>query len=399
MPTDLSLRHRYPDLLKGGDDAAVGDVVQDLDALAAATARPHSLPAAFDTVLLRREARTVRSPRRFQSVLGLLQGLPRALAVPVAALLILALAGATYAAHSVLEQAFTMNGGTQQIVAGNLGREINQSRTVDGFTMTVERAYADPNGIVIGITLTGPPGRQFNSMILFGTYDFANGQRLNSPPVLTDATGRRFAGGLAPLAPGVQGGTGAALLEYTPEGLIPGQVLQLTLHASAINVVEALPSPASAGGHEPPCEEPPAGALCVFTVRGNFDFQFTIPVAAGQAIPVNQTVVSAGTPVTLERVVLGATGATIVLRGAGPSARVTASVNGTSYRFERPIGLAVPNTWSPGSEDSYVSQSDLRGQRGTWTVQVSPGEPLPPRVAPGATSLTGGPWVFHLVVP
>jgi Domain of unknown function (DUF4179) len=399
MPIDLNFRRRSSEPLEGGDDADAAGLVRDLAALAAATARPRSLPASFDAVLARKDAVASRTPWRFRRFPGPLYQLPRAVVVPVAALLILALAGAAYAAHSVLEQAFTMNGGTQQIVAGNLGREINQSRTVDGFTMTVHRAYADPNSIVIGFTLTGPPNRQFNSMILFGTYEDARGQRLNSPPGLTDEGGSRFAGGLAAFAPGVQNGTGAALLKYTPEDVTPGQDLNLHLHAGAIEVIEALPSAVNAAAHEPPCDELLVGNLCDFTVRGNFDFQLTIPVDGGHAIPVNRTVVSNGTPVTLERVALGATGASIVLRGAGPSARVTASINGVTYPFERPVGLAIPDTWSPQSEDSYVSQSDLRGEKGTWTVRVSPGEPLPPRVAPQSTPLTGGPWAFRVVVP
>lgn len=399
MPTNPYLRHRYSDLVDGGDDADVDEVARDLEALAASTPRPHSLPASFEAVLEQREALVVRTPRRFRPFLDAVHGVPRVVVVPVVALLILALAGAAYAAHSVLEQAFTINGGTQQILAGNLGREINQSRTVDGFTVTVERAYADPGAIVVGFTLTGPPNRQFNSMTLFGTYDFAHGQRLNTLPILTDDQGRRFAGGPAPFAPGVQGRTTAALLEYSPEGITAGQILNLHLHASAINVIEALPTPAGAGVHEPPCEERPADNLCVFTVRGAFDFDFSVPVDSGESVSVNQTDVSGGTAVTLERVVLGATRASIILRGAGPSAHVTASVNGTVYPFERPAGLAVPGIWSPQSGDSYVIEGDLRDERGTWTVQVSPGDPLPPRVAPHAATLKGGPWVFHVVVP
>ncbi|MFN8536236.1 MAG: DUF4179 domain-containing protein [Thermomicrobiales bacterium] len=65
-------------------------------------------------------------------------------------------------------QAFGMAAGTNRIVTQHLGKELGVSQTVNGFTVTIERVYADANQIVIGYSVSGPPDRTFNNFLAFG---------------------------------------------------------------------------------------------------------------------------------------------------------------------------------------------------------------------------------------
>ena len=64
------------------------------------------------------------------------------------------------------------------IVEQDLGREMNLSQTVDGYTVSVRRVYADRDRIVIGYAAIGPPGRELE--IEFGS---------STHPTFTDAEG------------------------------------------------------------------------------------------------------------------------------------------------------------------------------------------------------------------
>jgi len=42
-----------------------------------------------------------------------------------------------------------------------LVREVNLPQSTCGFTMTIQRVYADANRVVVGYTITGPTNRSF----------------------------------------------------------------------------------------------------------------------------------------------------------------------------------------------------------------------------------------------
>src|SRR5919205_760045 len=68
--------------------------------------------------------------------------------VAVVAVALVTLAGAAYATVPALSRVFDM-GVADNVLTENLGTRINQSQTVAGYTMTVERAYADSNRVLI----------------------------------------------------------------------------------------------------------------------------------------------------------------------------------------------------------------------------------------------------------
>jgi hypothetical protein len=125
---------------------------------------------------------------------------------------------------------------------------------------------------------------------------------------------------------------------------------------------------------------------CVI-VDGPFSFSFTVPVEPGRVAELGQTVEASGVEVTLERVVVTPTGARVLLRGAGPSASVTLSVDGESYELYQ--SGAVPLNWEADSSWDYITEAQLLDERGEWTLTV---KELVARYEPNGSSSTLGIW-------
>jgi hypothetical protein len=62
------------------------------------------------------------------------------------------LLGAGYGA-SLLASTWQRDAGLERVASAGLAREVQQRQTVDGVTVTLERAYADPNRIAIGLSV------------------------------------------------------------------------------------------------------------------------------------------------------------------------------------------------------------------------------------------------------
>jgi hypothetical protein len=294
----------FDDVIDAEADPGLLMIVQGLDDAYRARPVPDDVHLRVERALSGSPRRGRRGPRLLTLFQARKAGLRNLKIATASAALLLLVTGAGFGATSVLQKVYDMNAGTHQILTQNLGKEVNETRVAGGFSVELKRAYADSNKIVLGVTLSAPPQRHINSMVLFGTYDFADRMRLNTPPVLSDDHGQRFPGGLAPMGTGVQDGASGTLLEYAPTGLQPGQPLLLHLHASAIEVTEDLPSTAAANAHEPRCDEV-QGTLCDFTVRGNFSFDFSVPVDPGLVLSLNQASTVNHVALTLVRVTTG----------------------------------------------------------------------------------------------
>jgi hypothetical protein len=398
MKPASALREEYSDVVTPEIEDDLIELVGILDAAYALETAPVPRIAPGDGIAARStpERSLAGSLRRLLPLPAFLFRRSAAVALGLAAALILGAAG--YATAPLLERAFNLNTGTHSIVEGNLGRPLHLSASAQGFRLTLDRAYADAGKIVIGFDLTAPPIRHINSMVLFGTYSHDHGRGMNSAPVLTDNHGDRFSGGLAAIGPGVENGRGAGLLEYDPAGLADdGVPLHLHLHASAILVIEQLTGSSLPAGHSR-CEER-TGTICIYTVRGAFDFKFTVPITPSRVARVNRSSTVGGTTVKLERVVTAPTGTTVTLRGTGPYAHVSVTAGGKTYSLQRPFGLAAPDRWSPDSEWQYVSGTALTASPTRWAVTVRAGARPPRNIAPHATILRGGPWTFRFTMP
>src|SRR5438270_3796465 len=101
----MTLKDRYPEMESDGDDRALEHLVSDLDRMGTAS-RSGALPVQHEMRIARALQHPATGPRRHSHPL-LRRNRP--VAVAAAIVCILLLAGATYSAITVLDQAFTMN--------------------------------------------------------------------------------------------------------------------------------------------------------------------------------------------------------------------------------------------------------------------------------------------------
>ncbi|MCG8346341.1 MAG: DUF4179 domain-containing protein [Chloroflexales bacterium] len=369
------LRKQYADILGNTADAAMLKLVEQLHAdvrLAYQDSEPPQLRTVIDK-LAEAQSNHVPAPRRTQLV-------RRFSALGLALCSILALIGASYAAFPVLERAFQLRTGTGAILTGGLGKEINVAQSIDGFTVTVRHVYADPNQIVIGYTVSGPPERTFNNVMAWGEYTSTSARS----PFLLDQYGNEFRGGLGGAQPGMQDGVAAALLTYDGVGIQPDvSELQVQLRIAKLTAYERL------GDDE----------FQDVIVTGPFVFDLTIPIEPGRTANLQQVSDVGGTKVTLERVVTTPTGTRVSLRGAGPNADVQLTVAGKTYALHPPDGQAKPFQWAPDSQWEYITGDSFQDNYDEWELVVQPAQPIPRNVDPQATYVRGGPWIFRFVVP
>jgi hypothetical protein len=311
----------------------------------------------------------------------------------MALVLCLAFGAVAYAVVPVVSRLFQQEAGLRHIEQANLVQELNLSQTIDGVTVTLERAYADANRIVVGFTIKGPNGQRYDPY-----------HRLT----LTDAAGTVFSG---MVGYGVTGQSDILQVSLPPgEGAdvicfdaapVEGAPAELDLRL-VMEVVEALPLDA----FEPPptSDSPPAEPPMVVVeeeaIEGPFTFDFSVPFIPGRMAEVNQTVEAAGVAVRLGRVV------------------VTPSETRAYLRFDSPGGaerwIPIAMLKAPGDEESqnyfaYSANDDppihrygflapLYERQGEWTLTVTElvGSDLARR---GEQTRLAGPWVFRFRVP
>jgi hypothetical protein len=321
--------------------------------------------------------------------------------------LFLAFGAVAYAlAPIVMSRLFQQEAGLRHVEQAGLVQELNLSQTVDGITVTLERAYADANRIVIGFTISGPASQRYDSRQV----------------MLTDAAGTIFPEG--PLMYGVTGksdilevelppGEGgyvisfdAAAIQGTPSVLHLRLVMDVEEFVLPPNAPELSPTPDS------PLAEPPDVMVVVLeplptpapeAIVGPFTFDFSVPFIPGHTVEVQQTVEAVGVAVRLERVVVTPSETRVILCFKPP--------DGVSKDWVPIITLDTGNGQElSGGVSSQLSGTSeeicyrdiyldaLTGQSGTWTLTVTElvGFDL---VRPGEQTRLAGPWVFRFVVP
>lgn len=375
MRTERELREEYADLLGGSTDADLLRFVGDLDAVAGMGAKPPGMTSSIQRALTERagqqQVRRRRAPRFL--VEGWASGwFPRGLSGVAAMLLALVLAaGVAYAAVTLLDRVFGEDRGTQQVTLEDLGTELNRSRTVDGFTVTLGRVYADANRVLVGYTVEPPAGREVWEASLFAPrLTDANGQ------VLQEHGGRERYG---------ERTTGVVRSYSTGEIQGSPKALRLRLTADSI------------GYYTKP--EGRNRVAQVLRLDEPLTFDFTVPMHPGRVAELHQTVEAGGTKATLERVVVTPTETRVYVRGAGlldAAYRVELSVDGWSSK-DAPDWNGV--SWHTADGVSYVGYSEpLYDKRGEWTLTVWAAPPAYSE-GTGIAPVKGGPWTFRFVVP
>jgi hypothetical protein len=267
--------------------------------------------------------------------------------VPV---LVLLAGGTVYGASSLLTELFQKH--APQIEEAGLAQELDLSQTINGITVSLERAYADTNVLLVGLTVSGPDARYQPEV---GELFTADGQKL--PGMI----------GVGTRSKAIMGNLNFSAMIYTFDTSslkdVPS-VLSLILEADV-------------------ADSPIVGESQ--TLAGPFRFEFDVPFHAGKSIDIGQTVEAAGVPVTLEQVVISPWGARAVLQLPKESHAITSMTlpNGDSTSA---VLVTHSVQYFPG---------DFMGQSGEWTMIVS--ELV--SIIDTPQQRLAGPWVFHFDVP
>ena len=284
----------------------------------------------------------------------------RRLAWALVPLLLLLIGGTVYAASPVMREFFQMLAG--HIEQRGLVQEMNVSQTIDGVTVSIQRAYADSNVILLGTMVSGPAK----------DYDMFIGE-------LSTDDGYIFPGMIAistcPGSEAILGEWGdnerrATIISYDTsklQGLPPELKLKLKIDVDEVGMQ---------GKRE--------------NSKGPFILEFTLPLNSGKVIDVNQTVEVNGVPLTLEKV------------------EISPWVTRVDIKFqETNHPVAIMNLEIPaGNQDCkpfITSQSgqyflgDYTDKHGDCTATISE---LVLKPGPGnENNRISGPWVFHFKVP
>ena len=288
----------------------------------------------------------------------------------------LALMGASVAL-SLLQQAAELMPGWR--VAYDQAEVLNLSQTANGYTVTLERGYVDPNQLVLGFVVTGPSGE--TRAVPRGT--------------VTDARGRSFldiAGG--DIQAELQNSAATISSYQVPPGV--GSEVTLTATFAELMPVENVAAP-----------------------TGPWVFHFTLPVQPATVVEPMQTVEVAGVPITLHR--MQATATTVRIQLDLDLARVRTaqwshwSMEGTLRQGRGPAQDltwgALPPEWTGQPKDQIQAMIDASeagsvmvrqtfsgtsAPAGTWTLTI---DRLLGYGGQGATTEVPGPWVFTVQLP
>ncbi len=366
--------NRYLDLHPLDPDRALDNIITDLHDLYAAPLPPSTLYAAvraLDDATLNPRS-TPHSTRR--RAFGFISRRPRRLSLMLALVLVVLVgAGATFADLNIVQKALALlPGGTDPHYAVTL----DQSRTACGFTVTLRRAYADENRLVIGYDVTTPAGRALRDASLPGlTAADARGVQLMQFNSTSTADNGLIAGN-----------TRGNAQEFDTSTILQGVGRPLHLHLSAPAIVAGEIVTGSIPLTTPACEKDgPANRVGVnkptrrVTVVGAFAFDIVVPFSphVRMAAPHITGVSPRGTRVRLERIVVTPTEARLYVRLLGNSNAFfnVSEVDAGEARFSvasgTPIGggLWVWRTF-PGLQPGAQGHPWLYDDRGPWTVKV-----------------------------
>ncbi len=298
--------------------------------------------------------RARRAPRRRgRSAVGLGLALLAAATVLLAANRGVAPGGTS--AWSDLDDLFAHNPALQQLEQAGSFREPNLSRTADGHTVTLRRAYAGGGRIVLVYTVGRPPDVPASAVA--------------PEPRLTDGVGRAF-------GPLVGAGAGTAEATYFDAPAARDGPAALDLH---LEITLRGPGP----------DRRPLGVP--------FVFDFGVPVAPDptEDVAIGQTVEAAGVAVTLRQVTLGRSGSPAIICFAPPDSALpgwslAADLDGAPSGGS---GQAIAGAGTCARYRFADSPPPAAPDAHTLTVRELLG------FGPGAPTRLVGPWVFHFTAP
>jgi len=390
-----------------GHDLALEHLMSDLDRVGTAS-RATTLPPQHEIRIARalqeRAGVTTRDDRVSRGMRSIFRRRRRLGFVVAVAVSVFMIMGVTYAAVPVFTRVFDL-GGAGSVIQQNLGREVNISRRLAGYTMTIKRVYADPNRVLIAYSIRPP----------------TTGQRLwnmSTNLTVTDAQGTVLP------ERSLVGDVGTTEPETTLEGFdtasITGNPWELRLHLtvpwieamerlhpppgpgrSSVQTVQAFPGLPTAGAFGSAAIARPVGErdpwMQIVRTYGPISFDVTVPFERGREVLPRQQVQAGGVTATLERVVISPTETRLYVSGLEPN---TFGILSTASGDVRD---AASTSWRWHGMTVYSIDTDFSDKHEEWSFTVKPMPPLhlPPGVTspPGSAPAKGGPWTFHFIVP
>jgi hypothetical protein len=262
-----------------------------------------------------------------------------------------------------------------------------------GVTITLERAYADLNQVLVGFTVAGleaPDSSSGGSAALDWTVELRDPAGRRAEQWATGFTGMgKDETGLSAVVQAWEGAVAPAAgtwlltfssVGYGGDGFVPGQC--------------------DAGATAPECVDPAAGAI----VEGTWTFEFELPTPTG-------TIVSADATDTVEHATLRLT--ELRVSPTTITARIVLAVDGrpvetwaglpveirrddTSYDVVSQAAIFAGDPREGTGESEFVTTAGSDEVAGTWAIKVSE---LTYQESDGEEITLIGPWTLAVTVP
>lgn len=333
-------------------DAAATRLVGDLEAIYAAEP-PATLRCAIDRLCAApQQATTTSRPRGMPRLAGPARRLSPVVAMVLAAVVI---GGSVVAVAPFRNRAFQADPGVAYVMQAGLGVAIGQSATVDGYTVTIDSAYADGNRVVIGYSIDPGPHDVVDVLL--------------HQPALTTADGRRLRG---------RGTLGAEVVDGAADSLVwfdaPQPASSQDWLGLRLTVDTLLVSEVDAGALE---RAIPGGiferlpgdwtTLREVALSRALVFELGLPVQPTRIIDFGIPATANGVTVVLERVVVAPSETVVWLRGIDAAGMATLTTPGADGRAR------IANAWT--TDDGLLAlefTEPLSGRAGAWTLRVEP---------------------------
>jgi len=308
---------------------------------------------------------------------------------------------------ALLQKVLLAGNGGQQVFQKQQFVHIGKAKTIEGFTLTVEDAYADTNSIIVSysiksssVSTLGKGGHWSFGNVLLATKD-----GVNIPETLSRGTEPDWA-----YTKNNENKSATGLnVVYFDGSAIQGNPKSINLHTTVTYGC------GSEGGG--PSSETINGTTTVLTPtpgsecsakatevsnKLNWAFDFSVPFHAGRVVNVHQSVTSGGRTVTLERVVITSSETRFYISGFAYTNNLD-ELHSLQYNFL--LDNKNYNQIDMGGQDTphpfLTLDESLFDKHGNATFTIQP-YPVPANTTPTPYDLPrvkGGPWVFHFIVP
>ena len=309
------------------------------------------------------------------------------------ALLLLLIAGAVGATIGLLDRMIEQSNAGWR-TAWDRAEVVGMRETDAGVTVTLERAYADLNQVLVGFTVEGLGG---SSSVAEAPVEWR--------AVITDPSGRAAEDWATSATGRQQAETGLSAFIQTWEGGAAqvGGTWVLTFSSIGQPGDGMVPGQCTVGATDPECVNPPPSGM----VEGTWTFAFELPAPAGTVMaPSVAETVDAAT-VTVTELVISPTmvRAALALRVDGVDVSDWQWLNGTvrhgevTYAFNASdhLTLGIDDQEAAGDVNQFMAPEGADDASGTWTFEIPE---LRYSLGDGTPEVRlAGPWTLTVTLP